>query len=360
MVFLKKTPSSGLARQRDPLFWSSSRKFKKTARWWKWRVMKGKSPGESRNRKDIRNYKLTYTIVRNMQIIRCWDSVSASPPTTAPFACRVFGVKALGYALRALLDESQWCPKHGKAVCTLAVKLGCMTEEEWGAMIYARTMKKHICIDVYLYTYRFIDINVLTKEVSHKKRPRKDAISIVIHYQVFQHSTSNKNLWPDDAVQRKNAPGAYFLGFSPVAATREVRVTTFGGIQLQVKRVEVTRDDMMHLMWPYASLEDMDHMGSVFDHCRCRCLGWFLFWAWSKKRGKVWGNSRETLPKKHGMDILVRQMSLYQRFPAFKFNCSWPASPRCNCFGGSFCELATPMVVDKIYPWRRCLDTVSH
>eukprot|EP00434_Breviolum_minutum_P029981 symbB.v1.2.026512.t1/scaffold2652.1/size73958/4 len=34
----------------------------------------------------------------------------------------------------------------------------------------------------------------------------------------------------------------------------------------------VTRGDMMHLMWPYASLEDMDHMCTVFDHCRLRVI----------------------------------------------------------------------------------------
>jgi len=84
------------------------------------------------------------------------------------------GVKALGYALRALLDESQWCPKHGKAVCTLAVKLGCMTEGEWGDDICKDNEGNiFVYIDVYLYTYRFIDINVLDKELSHKKRAQK-------------------------------------------------------------------------------------------------------------------------------------------------------------------------------------------
>ena len=63
-------------------------------------------------------------------------------------------------------------------------------------------------------------------------------------------------------------------------------VTTFLGIQLQVKRVEVTRGDMMHLMWPYASLEDMDHMCTVFDHCRCRCLGCFFFLGLGVKQKK--------------------------------------------------------------------------
>ena len=42
---------------------------------------------------------------------------------------------------------------------------------------------------------------------------------------------------------------------------------------------------MMHLMWPYASLEDMDHMCTVFDHCRC--LGQFFLGV--KKDGEIAG-----------------------------------------------------------------------
>ena len=32
--------------------------------------------------------------------------------------------------------------------------------------------------------------------------------------------------------------------------------------------IEVGKDELLHLMWPYASLEDTDHMCTVFDHCR--------------------------------------------------------------------------------------------
>mmetsp|Transcript_6224 Transcript_6224/g.14172 ORF Transcript_6224/g.14172 Transcript_6224/m.14172 type:complete len:417 (-) Transcript_6224:18-1268(-) len=33
-------------------------------------------------------------------------------------------------------------------------------------------------------------------------------------------------------------------------------------------RTLVSKDDMMRLIWPYATSEDMDHMCTVFDHCR--------------------------------------------------------------------------------------------
>ena len=83
-------------------------------------------------------------------------------------------------------------------------------------------------------------------------------------------------------VQRKKR-ACHFLGVL-TQATQEVRVTTLA-IQLKEKYIEVTRDDMMHLMWPYASLEDMDHMCTVFDHCRC--LGQFFLGV--KKDGEIAG-----------------------------------------------------------------------
>jgi hypothetical protein len=43
-------------------------------------------------------------------------------------------------------------------------------------------------------------------------------------------------------------------------------------------RVEVGKDELLHLMWPYASLEDTDHMCTVFDHCR---------WEWVNPRWKA-------------------------------------------------------------------------
>lgn len=43
-------------------------------------------------------------------------------------------------------------------------------------------------------------------------------------------------------------------------------------ISLPAAKVSVSKDEMMHLMWPHASTEDMDHMCTVFDHCRLRAI----------------------------------------------------------------------------------------
>lgn len=40
------------------------------------------------------------------------------------------------------------------------------------------------------------------------------------------------------------------------------------GFRRRGERAQVSKDEMMHLMWPHASTEDMDHMCTVFDHCR--------------------------------------------------------------------------------------------
>lgn len=37
-------------------------------------------------------------------------------------------------------------------------------------------------------------------------------------------------------------------------------------------KISVGKDELLHLTWPYASLEDTDHMCTVFDHCRLRVI----------------------------------------------------------------------------------------
>ena len=183
-----------------------------TARWWKcWnegvaRVSKKIGKISETINQSILLQDIWKSLGVEMVLRWCWDSVSASPPKKTPFACRVLGWRLLGMRCVRYLTNRSGAQNTAKpyAPWPWIFELNAWLKGN-GVMI---CRDNEVNIFVYLHTYRFIDIYVLFQNLHvlytdmyadtlgtfSQKGSRKDAISIVIHYKVFQHSTSKKSM----------------------------------------------------------------------------------------------------------------------------------------------------------------------